>query len=135
MNLKDKGVGSRSLVITTRETTNVMLSHNGGDYVEGITVILDLYGRPIGMRHWTSAEFDFCPFCGMYARCGANHEKDLMGLYDVENLKDAPHYEWCDYQPDRPWWRFDEDSKKVMTDWMVLKNLLSPWNIRSKGEK
>jgi hypothetical protein len=54
--------------IVEREPENPALSSDGGDYWFGRTVAT-FKGRPFAVRHWTSAEFPFCPHEGRFGGC------------------------------------------------------------------
>lgn len=51
--------------IVDRKSENSALSNNGGDYDFGRTVAVQ-DGAPVAVRYWTSADFDYCPICGVF---------------------------------------------------------------------
>jgi len=64
-----KPAGMQAYIVTTRESENPLMSNNGGDYDFGYTLLVETAtGKVIGGRHWTSAEFDYCPGCGSFRR-------------------------------------------------------------------
>lgn len=54
--------------IVDRESTNPAMSSDGGDYDFGRTVVVE-DGKPVAVRFWTSADFDYCPHGGHFNRC------------------------------------------------------------------
>ena len=46
-------------------STNPAMSHNGGDYHFGRTVVIDATDR-LHARYWASADFDYCGGCGRF---------------------------------------------------------------------
>lgn len=55
-------------MILDRASENPAMSNNGGDYDFGRTIVVK-DGRPVAVRYWTSADFDYCPHSGSFNRC------------------------------------------------------------------
>jgi len=69
--------------LVTRDTTNPAMSHDGGDYSFGVTVVV-LGSHQIAGRHWTSCDaFEYCRSCGTFGSCSCEHEDTYSGpVYD-----------------------------------------------------
>ena len=96
-------------MIVDRESTNPAMSSNGGDYDFGRTVVAE-DGKPVAVRYWTSAEFDYCPHCGVFNRCEERRgcgDPAPMDARDVEGWQDAPALEGEDAE--RALWRWESD--------------------------
>lgn len=63
-------MGVKFYRIVDREPEDPRMSNDGGDYRFGRTVAVE-DGKPVAIRYWTSADFDYCPLCGRFDRHAA----------------------------------------------------------------
>ena len=95
--------------IVDRESTNPAMSNNGGDYDFGRTVAIQ-NGKPVGVRYWTSADFDFCPHSGHFDRCTERcEEPEPFHPSYVEGWESGEELEGEDAE--RAAWRFAQGDK------------------------
>ena len=93
--------------IIDRESTNPAMSNNGGDYDFGRIVVIE-DGKPVAVRYWTSAEFPYCPHCGMFNECEERNgcgDPAPMHPSDIEGWEAAPVLEG--EAADRAMWRWE----------------------------
>ena len=95
-------------VIVDRESTNPAMSRNGGDYDFGRTIVVE-DGKPVAVRYWTSADFDYCPHRGTFDRCEERfcETPEPMHPSHIEGWEDAPVLEGDDAR--RAAWRWETD--------------------------
>ena len=67
--MKNKMLYLTKEVEVIRETTNVALSHNGGDYSFWVTHYYDSNGVEVAAVHSTSADISYCRVCGTFSSC------------------------------------------------------------------
>jgi hypothetical protein len=97
--------------IVDRESTNPIMSNNGGDYDFGRTVAVR-DGVPVAVRYWTSADFDYCPHSGTFNRCEERNgcgEPAPMHPSDVEGWQSGELLAGEDAE--RAQWRFEQGSR------------------------
>jgi hypothetical protein len=91
--------------IVDRWSEDPRLSSTGGDYDYGRIVAVD--DGPVGVCHWTSADFDYCSHCGTFshAQCEAKAAKSdlrLQGVEVVEVTEDSDPERFGRYLQ---WWK------------------------------
>jgi hypothetical protein len=101
------------------------MSRNGGDYNYGITVMLDRDYDPVGMRHWTSADFEYCAFCGAFGCSTSRHGPEgIMIEYDLRNLGIESTFEIVDeVNPNEQFWPLIGGATKILKDWMRVRRI------------
>lgn len=95
--------------VVDRMSSNPAMSANGGDYDFGRTVAVR-DGKPVGVRFWTSADFEFCPHSGTFNRCDERCEgAEPFDARLVEGWENGELLEGED--ADRALYRFDQGDR------------------------
>ena len=97
--------------IIDRESTNPLMSSNGGDYDFGRTVAVQ-NGQPVAVRFWTSVDFPYCPHSGHFDECEERRGCDDAAPFEpsyVEGWQQGELLKGDDAA--RALWRFEQGSR------------------------